>query len=109
MFASMPRVSWNDLVHLIRRSVRGDIAGLALLFITLIGISNIFIETILVSGLIILGAGTGFFSLAFKSDKCNVMSAACANQLQQCKRKPKSTVSAAPVTEYASNVRRNRT
>ncbi|MGD1036098.1 MAG: hypothetical protein ABR878_02680 [Roseiarcus sp.] len=51
--------------------------GLALLFAAIVGVGGAFVEANFISGRILLGSGLGFaFSLALKSDKGGILSAA---------------------------------
>ena len=70
------KLTWDDLARFIGNLARGGIKGLATLFAALIGVGTILVEANLISALIILGSGIGFFlSLALKNDKGGFMSA----------------------------------
>ena len=70
------KLTWNDLARFIGNLARGGVKGLATLFAALVGVGTILVEANLISALIILGSGIGFFlSLALKSDKGGFMSA----------------------------------
>lgn len=70
------KLTWDDLARFIGNLARGGIKGLATLFAALVGVGTILVEANLISALIILGSGIGFFlSLALKSDKGGFMSA----------------------------------
>ena len=71
------KLTWDDLARFIGNLARGGVKGLATLFAALVGVGTILVEANLISALIILGSGIGFFlSLALKNDKGGVMSAA---------------------------------
>jgi DnaJ domain len=66
----------DDLSAFIQNMLHSGVKGLAALFAALIAVGGILVETNLVSGLVILGSGIGFFlSLALKSDKGGILSA----------------------------------
>lgn len=70
------KLTWDDLARFIGNLARGGVKGLATLFAALVGVGTILVEANLISALIILGSGIGFFlSLAFKNDKAGFMSA----------------------------------
>ena len=71
------KLAWDDLVAFIRSIARSGLKGLALLFAALMGMGGALLEINLVSALIVIGSGLGLiFSLALKSDKGGLMSAA---------------------------------
>jgi hypothetical protein len=71
------KLTWEDLFGFIRSIARSGFKGLALLFAALMGIGGALLEINLVSALIVIGSGLGLiFSLALKSDKGGLMSAA---------------------------------
>ena len=68
------KLTWDDLARFIGNLARGGVKGLATLFAALVGVGTILVEANLVSALIILGSGIGFFlSLALKNDKGGFM------------------------------------
>jgi hypothetical protein len=70
------KLTWDDLARFVGNLARGGVKGLATLFAALIGVGTILVEANLISALIILGSGIGFFlSLALKNDKGGFMSA----------------------------------
>ncbi|KYK43224.1 hypothetical protein A1D31_38320 [Bradyrhizobium liaoningense] len=70
------KLTWDDLARFLGNLARGGVKGLATLFAALIGVGTILVEANLISALIILGSGIGFFlSLALKNDKGGFMSA----------------------------------
>ncbi len=70
------KLTWADLARFFGNLARGGIKGLATLFAALVGVGTILVEANLISALIILGSGIGFFvALAVKSDKGGFMSA----------------------------------
>jgi hypothetical protein len=76
------RVDWakltlDDVLGFLRRTARSGIKGLALLFAALVGVGSVLVEANFISALILLGSALGFaFSLALKSDKGGILSAA---------------------------------
>ena len=71
------RLTWAEFADFIRRTARSGLKGVALLVSALMGIGAVLLETNVVSGLIMLGAGFGLFaSVALKNDKGGMMSAA---------------------------------
>ena len=71
------KLTWDDLFGFLRRTARSGIKGIALLFAALVGVGSVLVEANVVSALILLGSGLGFaFSLALKSDKGGMLSAA---------------------------------
>jgi hypothetical protein len=71
------KLTWEDLFGFIRSIARSGLKGLALLFAALMGVGGALVEINLVSALIVIGSGLGLiFSLALKSDKGGLMSAA---------------------------------
>ena len=75
--APWAKLTWDDLFGFFRRTARSGLKGVALLFAALVGVGSVLVEANLVSALILLGSGVGFaFSLALKSDKGGVLSAA---------------------------------
>ena len=71
------KLTWEDLARFFRGVARSGVKGLALLFAALVGIGSVLVEANFISALILLGSGLGFaFSLALKSDKGGIMSAA---------------------------------
>ena len=71
------KLTWDDLFGFLRRTARSGIKGVALLFAALVGVGSVLVEANFVSALILLGSGLGFaFSLALKSDKGGMLSAA---------------------------------
>jgi hypothetical protein len=71
------KLTWEDLFAFIRSIARSGLKGLALLFAALMGVGGALLEINLVSALIVIGSGLGLiFSLALKSDKGGLMSAA---------------------------------
>ena len=71
------KLTWDDLVAFIRSIARSGLKGLALLVAALMGIGGALLEINLISALIVIGSGLGLiFSLALKSDKGGLMSAA---------------------------------
>lgn len=74
--ATWAKLTWSDLVRFIRTIARSGIKGIALLIAALTGVGSVLVEANVVSALILLGSGIGFFlSLALKNDKGGVMSA----------------------------------
>lgn len=70
------KLTWDDLARFFGNLARGGVKGLATLFAALVGVGTIMVEAHLISALIILGSGIGFFlSLALKNDKGGFMSA----------------------------------
>jgi hypothetical protein len=70
------KLTWDDLARFFGNLARGGVKGLATLFAALVGVGTILVEANLISALIILGSGIGFFlSLALKNDKGGFMSA----------------------------------
>jgi hypothetical protein len=70
------KLTWDDLARFVSNLARGGVKGLATLFAALVGVGTILVEANLISALIILGSGIGFFlSLALKNDKGGFMSA----------------------------------
>src|SRR5581483_4024137 len=56
---------------------KSGLKGITLLFAALIGVGSVLVEANVVSALILIGSGIGFFtSLALKNDKGGIMSAA---------------------------------
>lgn len=75
--AAWAKLTWDDLFNFLRRTARSGIKGVALLFAALVGVGSVLVEANFVSALILLGSGLGFaFSLALKSDKGGMLSAA---------------------------------
>ena len=75
--AAWAKLTWDDLFGFLRRTARSGIKGIALLFAALVGVGSVLVEANFVSALILLGSGLGFaFSLALKSDKGGMLSAA---------------------------------
>jgi hypothetical protein len=75
--AAWAKLTWDDLLNFLRRTARSGFKGLALLFAALVGVGSVLVEANFVSALILLGSGLGFaFSLALKSDKGGILSAA---------------------------------
>ena len=75
--AAWAKLTWDDLFGFFRRTARSGLKGVALLFAALVGVGSVLVEANIVSALILLGSGVGFaFSLALKSDKGGVLSAA---------------------------------
>jgi len=71
------RLTLDDLARFFKGLFNSGVKGVAVLFAALIGVGGMLLETNVVSGLVILGSGLGFFlSLAVKSDKGGIMSAA---------------------------------
>ena len=71
------RLTWYDFVRFLRGIAHSGVKGLALLFAALVGIGTVLVEANFVSVVILLGSGLGFaFSLALKSDKGGILSAA---------------------------------
>ncbi len=71
------KLTWDDFFRFITRTARSGIKGVALLFAALVGVGSVLVEANFVSALILLGSGLGFaFSLALKSDKGGMLSAA---------------------------------
>lgn len=74
--ATWAKLTWDDFARFVRDIARGGLKGLALLFAALIGVGSVFVDANVVSAIIVLGSGIGFFfSLALKNDKGGVMSA----------------------------------
>lgn len=70
------KLTWDDVARFIGNLARGGVKGLAMLFAALVGVGTILVEANLISALIMLGSGIGFFlSLALKNDKGGFMSA----------------------------------
>jgi hypothetical protein len=75
--AAWAKLTWDDLFSFLRRTARSGVKGMALLFAALVGLGSVLVEANFVSALIFLGSGLGFaFSLALKSDKGGILSAA---------------------------------
>jgi DnaJ-like protein len=75
--AAWARLTWEDFARFFRGVARSGLKGLALLFAAIVGVGSVLVEANFVSALILLGSGLGFlFSLALKSDKGGMMSAA---------------------------------
>jgi len=75
--ADWAKLTWDDLFGFLRRTARSGFKGMALLFAALVGVGSVLVEANVVSALILLGSGIGFaFSLALKSDKAGMLSAA---------------------------------
>ncbi len=75
--AAWAKLTWDDLLGFLRRTARSGFKGIALLFAALVGVGSVLVEANVVSALILLGSGIGFaFSLALKSDKGGILSAA---------------------------------
>lgn len=75
--AAWAKLTLDDLFNFFKRTARSGIKGLAVLFAALIGVGSVLVEANFVSALILLGSGVGFaFSLALRSDKGGVLSAA---------------------------------
>lgn len=75
--ATWARLTWDDLARFIRGIARSGLKGVALLLAALMGVGSILVEANVVSAILILGSGIGFFfSLALKNDKGGVISAA---------------------------------
>ncbi len=75
--AAWAKLTWDDLFGFLRRTARSGVKGVALLFAALVGVGSVLVEANFVSALILLGSGLGFaFSLALKSDKGGMLSAA---------------------------------
>ena len=75
--AAWAKLTWDDLFGFFRRTARSGLKGVALLFAALVGVGSVLVEANFVSALILLGSGVGFaFSLALRSDKGGVLSAA---------------------------------
>ncbi len=75
--ADWAKLTWDDLLGFLRRTARSGFKGMALLFAALVGVGSVLVEANVVSALILLGSGIGFaFSLALKSDKAGMLSAA---------------------------------
>lgn len=71
------KLTWDDLARFVGNLARGGVKGLATLFAALVGVGTVLVEANLISALIIVGSGIGFFlSLALKNDKGGIMSAA---------------------------------
>jgi len=71
------KLTWEDFARFFRGVARSGVKGLALLFAALVGIGSVLVEANFISALILLGSGLGFaFSLALKSDKGGIVSAA---------------------------------
>jgi uncharacterized protein YukE len=71
------KLTWDDLLGFLRRTARSGFKGMALLFAALVGVGSVLVEANFVSALILLGSAIGFaFSLALKSDKGGMLSAA---------------------------------
>ncbi len=74
--AAWAKLTWDDFVRFIREIARSGLKGLALLFAALIGVGSVLVDANVVSAIIVLGSGIGFFfSLALKNDKGGFMSA----------------------------------
>ncbi len=74
--ATWAKLTWDDFARFVRDIARSGLKGLALLFAALIGVGSVFVDANVVSAIIVLGSGIGFFfSLALKNDKGGVMSA----------------------------------
>jgi hypothetical protein len=75
--AAWAKLTWDDLVGFLSRTARSGVKGLALIFAALVGVGTVLVEANFVSALILLGGALGFaFSLAMKSDKGGMLSAA---------------------------------
>jgi DnaJ domain len=75
--AAWAKLTWDDFFGFLTRTARSGVKGLALLFAALVGIGSVLVEANFVSALILLGSALGFaFSLAIKSDKGGMLSAA---------------------------------
>lgn len=75
--AAWAKLTWDDLFGFFRRTARSGLKGVALLFAALVGVGSVLVEANFVSALILLGSSVGFaFSLALRSDKGGVLSAA---------------------------------
>jgi hypothetical protein len=75
--ATWAKLTWEDLARFFRVIARSGVKGLALLFAALVGVGTVLVEANFISALILLGSGLGFaFSLALKSDKGGILSAA---------------------------------
>jgi hypothetical protein len=71
------KLTWEDFARFFRGVARSGVKGLALLIAAIVGIGSVLVEANFISALILLGSGLGFaFSLALKSDKGGVVSAA---------------------------------
>ena len=71
------KLTWDDFVGFLTRTARSGVKGLALIFAALVGVGTVLVEANFISALILLGGALGFaFSLAMKSDKGGVLSAA---------------------------------
>jgi hypothetical protein len=71
------KLTWEDFARFFRGVARSGVKGLALLFAAIVGIGSVLVEANFISALILLGSGLGFaFSLALKSDKGGIVSAA---------------------------------
>ena len=74
--ATWAKLTGQDIFHFLRTIVRSGVKGRALLVAALIGLGSVLADANIVSALVILGSGIGFFfSLALKSDKGGIMSA----------------------------------
>ena len=75
--ADWAKLTWDDFAGFLTRTARSGVKGLALIFAALVGVGTVLIEANFISALILLGGALGFaFSLAMKSDKGGVLSAA---------------------------------
>jgi hypothetical protein len=75
--AAWARLTWDDFFAFLTRTARSGVKGLALIFAALVGVGTVLVEANFISALILLGGALGFaFSLAMKSDKGGVLSAA---------------------------------
>ena len=71
------KLTWEDFARFFRGVAHSGVKGLALLFAAIVGIGSVLVEANFISALILLGSGLGFaFSLALKSDKGGIVSAA---------------------------------
>jgi hypothetical protein len=75
--ADWAKLTLEDIARFFTRLARSGVKGIAVLFAALVGLGSVLVEANVVSAIIMLGAGLGVFaSLALKSDKGGVMSAA---------------------------------
>jgi hypothetical protein len=71
------KLTWDDFAGFLIRTARSGVKGLALIFAALVGVGTVLVEANFISALILLGGALGFaFSLAMKSDKGGILSAA---------------------------------
>jgi hypothetical protein len=71
------QLTFDDLARFFRDLLNSGLKGVAVLIAALMGVGGILMEANFVSDLVLLGSGLGFFlSLALKSDKGGIMSAA---------------------------------